>query len=397
MFLVGDFIPKNSKICLPLFDGGVVLANLEGPVCVVGLPPSGKVGVCLHSAPFEVPGKWAFSLANNHTMDFQEEGLRQTRQFLSGKGFEYAGAGENEVAARRPMILAEHGKRIAVFSCCERQFGMATERSAGVAEMGVWLYEAIRSIKARGEADWVIVSCHAASEFCPWPAPSLRNFYHSLVDVGADVIHGHHSHVPQGWEVYKGKPIFFGLGNFIVKIDDWRGSVHYGWSNVVEINWRADKIHWCVRPYFLAMKEGVIHCNPVTPEQQALADDYMGKANFALTSPMNCEACWQEAACRLYPRLYEQPLRAASSANRRLSTRDCVRKLFFAFGDVVRAVAGRELKTRRSGHYAKVLYNYLNCASHVELIRTALGVETGVLPDMRTRETSKLAEEIIVV
>ena len=144
------------------------------------------------------------------------------------------------------------------------------------------------------------------------------------------------------------------------------------------------------------MKDGVIHCNSATPEQQALADDYMGKANFALTSSTNCEACWQEAACRLYPSLYEQPLRAASSANRRLSIRNRVRKLVFVFGDVVRSVVGRELKTRRSGHYAKVLYNYLNCASHVELIRTALGVETGVLPDMRTKEISKTAEGLFL-
>ena len=99
-------------------------------------------------------------------------------------------------------MLEENGCKIAVLCCCERQFGIAHDNIAGCAEMGVWLYGAIREIKQTKSADYIIVSCHAASEFSPWVSPKLRSFYHSLVEAGADCIHGHHSHVPQGYEVY---------------------------------------------------------------------------------------------------------------------------------------------------------------------------------------------------
>jgi poly-gamma-glutamate synthesis protein (capsule biosynthesis protein) len=397
MLLVGDFIPKSLKVQLPEhFGRELVLANLEGPVCAEGLPVSNKVGECLHTTPFDIPGQWAFALANNHMMDFQEEGLRQTRDFLSAKGYAFAGAGDTEEEARKPMFLEEDGKRIAVFSCCERQFGVATPDSAGVAAMGVWLYEAIRSVKARGEADFVIVSCHAASEFCPWPAPQLRDFYHSLVDAGADVIHGHHAHVPQGWETYKDKPIFYGLGNFVVNVDDWGDFPHYRWSYVATVHFEGQQAVWSVEPFSLFSKNGTILCQRLDDELQKIVDQYAVAVNFPFESDGQVEACWQEAACRLYPSLYEQPLRATSCGSRRLSPRQRVRKLFFAGGDILRALVGREITTNRSIYYAKALYNLFNCPSHVELIQTALGVQTGVIPDLRTPETAHAADELLL-
>ena len=81
MLLAGDFIPKALKVQLPAcFNKELVLANLEGPVCADGLHVSNKVGVHLHSVPFDIPCRWAFSLANNHLMDFREEGLLQARR-----------------------------------------------------------------------------------------------------------------------------------------------------------------------------------------------------------------------------------------------------------------------------------------------------------------------------
>lgn len=397
MLLAGDFIPKAFKVKLPeCFRRELVLANLEGPVCVDGLPVSNKVGVCLHSAPFDIPGRWAFALANNHMMDFCEEGLCQTRTFLKGKGYSFAGAGDTEEEARKPMLLEENGVRIAIFSCCERQFGMATETTAGCAAMGVWLYDAIRSVKTSNKADRVIVSCHASSEFCPWPSPQLREFYHSLIDAGADCIHGHHAHVPQGYEEYNGSPIFYGLGNFVVKVDDWGTFPHYKWSYVANVRFESKRVVWTIKPFSLAIYQNMIVCKDATDEQQEFFDRYTSLVNFAFVSEGNVMRCWQEATCRLYTRLYEQTLRVTSSGQSVLSIRDRLRKLFFASGDIFRAFIGYEIKTKKSIHYAKVVYNYFNCDSHVELIRTALGVRTGVMPDVRTQETARIADEIMV-
>ena len=395
MLLAGDFIPKGLRVQVPEnFCRELILANLEGPVCADGVPISNKVGVCLHSVPFDIPGRWAFGLANNHTMDFREEGLHQTRTFLQDKGYLFAGAGDTEDEARKPMILEENGMRIAVFSCCERQFGMATEVTAGCAEMGTWLYEAIRSVKESNKADRVIVSCHAASEFCPWPSPQLREFYHSLIDSGADVIHGHHSHVPQGWEVYRGSPIFYGLGNFVVEPTAWASNPHQLWSFVADVHFLKDGVSYTVTPYCVKSGEGMVAICPV--EEDAKVRAYQNAVNVPLsTSPsVSLESVWQETSVRLYPKIYSQAIRAPGVEGRKLSLRDRLRKTYFAFRDLGYALCGREWVTEKNMFYAKCLYNYFNCSSHQQVISTALGILTGIIPDLRTNESRYLLEEV---
>ena len=398
MILVGDFIPKTLGVKMPdEFRGQLVLANLEGPICDDGLPTSNKVGVCLHTSKkmFECSEcsnvridesvRLAFSLANNHTMDFCEEGLRQTKEVLDAHGIPYAGAGANEEEARRPMILEEDGHRIAVFSCCERQFGMAIEDTTGCAAKGPWLYSAIHEVKASGQADFVIVSCHAASEFSPWPCPVLRDFYHSLIDAGADCIHGHHSHVPQGFEEYHGKPIFYGLGNFVVRTPDWGTFRHYLWSVVAMVHFADLRVTWQAIPYDVAVSLGMIS---VSESNDVSVLEYMNVVNRPLSGMLNLEGCWQDASCRLYPRLYAQGLRMPSVVATPLSFRDRIRKLYFAVGDVMRAILGHEMVSAKSVHYGKVSFNIFNCESHVEMIRTALGVAAGIIPDCRTEGTT---------
>ena len=96
---------------------------------------------------------------------------------------------------------------------------------------------------------------------------------------------------------------------------------------------------------------------------------------------------------KLYHRLYEQNLRIASVERVRLSVRDRLRKILFAAGDIIRALLGRELPTTRSKFYGRVVYNFFNCESHVDMISTALGVLTGSVKDERGKLTGELEEE----
>ncbi len=398
MILAGDFIPKNYMIRLPdEFRSQIVLANLEGPICEDGLPMSDKVGVCLHTTSseqlFESIGTFAFSLANNHMMDFREEGLLQTQQALAAHNIPFAGAGRCEVDACKPMILNENGKRVAVFCCCERQFGMATEETVGCAEKNVWLYNAIRKIKQSGKADYVIVSCHAASEFSLWVSPALHDFYHSLIDAGADCIQGHHSHVPQGYEKYKGRPIFYGLGNFLVDPKMWVSNPDQLWSIVVDVKF-GDTIEWYIMPYVVncSSDSQTLVVEKITDKSRA--SEYMSAANFQFLSRERLIGCWQEASVRIYHKLYEQTLRAPSTVRRRLSMRDVLRKGMFALKDLLNIATFSEYPTRKSMRYAKTIYNYFNCESHVQMISTALGVLTGSEDDLRTPEMSCLADKM---
>ena len=75
--------------------------------------------------------------------------------------------------------------------------------------------------------------------------------------------------------------------------------------------------------------------------------------------------------------------------------KDRLRKLYFMLGDLFRIILGRERVTVRSRYYGKVFSNIFNCESHVETIRTALGIWSGQLPDLRTEETKRLAREMM--
>ena len=399
MLLAGDFIPQNRLVSLPdSFRRQTILANLEGPVCSDGLRKSEKVGLCLHTTArkgmFDTLPRFAFSLANNHLMDYSEEGLRQTVQILGQSSIPWAGAGKNEAEARKPMILEEEGKRIAVFCCCERQFGMATRNTAGCASMGVWLYSAIRKIKASGEADLVIVSCHAASEYSPWVSPTLHDFYHTLVDVGADCIHGHHAHVPQGYEEYKGRPIFYGLGNFVVDPGMWCGNPHQLWSLVVDIRFGKGKVEWSLKPFAVTLTSDILTVSCIAEDDECGYADYLDCANAQFATKDILEACWQEVCVRLYHKLYEQRLRASQVSPCRLSVRDVLRKLMLVIMDFWSIVSLGRKPTNWSRYYAKVLYNYFNCQSHVDSISTALAVLTGSEVDLRSAETRRLAEKL---
>jgi len=372
MYMTGDFVPQKTIPIVPDFGDEWVLANLEGPVCADNLKQAEKVGAHLHSTPFVLDGKWAFSLANNHLMDFGAEGLSQTREFLAQRNKDmptlWAGAGDNFSEASKPMIIEESGQRIAVLSCCERQFGMAGENIPGVAAKGAWLYSSISMLKA--EVDFIVVSCHCASEFSTAISPQLQKFYHSLIDAGVDVVHGHHSHVPQGWEEYKGRPIFYGLGNFVVDAKDWQTNPSYKWSLIANVKFSRNGIKWHVYPH---------------GETPLDVSDYLARANLGFSNPSLMTALWQDSCVRLYHKIYEQNLKAHPVETLKLSTRDRLKCLYFAFVDFWQALWGRRCPSSRSIFYARVVYNYFNCESHVDVISTALGVLTGSIPDERER------------
>lgn len=396
MILAGDFVPQGlTPLCEDLPEDEIVLANLEGPICDDGLKRATKVGISLHSKPFPVKGKWAFSLANNHLMDFGEQGRIQTEEFLKKNGCSFAGAGHDESSARKPMILEEHGVKVAVLSCCERQFGIANDRQSGCAEKGLWLLDEVKRVKEKKIADYVIVSCHAASEFSPFISPRLRDFYHRLINSGCDVIHGHHAHVPQGWETYDKSLIFYGLGNFVVDAEAWNGG-NRDWSNVAHLRFDANGVSLIsIKPYSVSRENGYVKTRRIMGGRCVQCAKYTEAVLCQLHDNALCESVWQEVCIILYHRIYEQLLRAASTEVVRLTLRDRMRKAYFACCDLIRAGIGWEHVTNKSLFYARCMYNYFNCESHVDMISTALGVLTGGIADRRTEESRRIVMEAL--
>lgn len=160
----------------------------------------------------------AVSLANNHVPNFGEQGILDTLALLHAVGIQTAGAGKNLAQALQPAVITKNGLTIAFLAYNDtdvvpESYG-ASDQHAGTAFMDIpTMQTAVR--QANDDADIVVVSMHSGIEYAPTPNASQQRFAYAAIDAGADLVLGHHPHVVQPAELYKGKYIFYSLGNFI--------------------------------------------------------------------------------------------------------------------------------------------------------------------------------------
>lgn len=171
------------------------------------------------------------SLANNHVLDWGSSGLSETLETIALAGITPAGAGQTRRQAELPAVMEIPGKgRVLVFSFGTVTSGIppdwaATAESAGVnlkdlSENTVNdLAEVVDEIRRPG--DVVVASMHWGGNW-GYEIPEVqRQFAHRLIEeAGIDIIYGHSSHHVKGMEVYRGKPILYGCGDFI---NDYEG------------------------------------------------------------------------------------------------------------------------------------------------------------------------------
>ncbi|ANA39074.1 MULTISPECIES: CapA family protein [Geobacter] len=197
----------------------LVVGNLEAPLTEGGrefrakrfrFKASPAAAAALKRAGFSV-----MTLANNHMMDFGAEGLSDTIRHLNRNGIAFAGAGSSIADARREASVAVRGQTVAflAYSLTQPIEFFAAAGRPGTAPGYAGHYPAdIRRV--RSSADHVVVSFHWGQERAALPSPHQIEAAHRAIDAGADVVIGHHPHVLQGIEIYRGKPIFYSLGNF---------------------------------------------------------------------------------------------------------------------------------------------------------------------------------------
>lgn len=177
-------------------------------------------------------------IANNHVLDFGLGGLDQTLGALADAGLRTAGAGRDAGEARRPAIVPlGGGGRVLVFSCGTASSGIPRGWAANGAHGGVdfvaepsgaaaaAITRRVRRTKRPG--DIVIVSVHWGTNWGFGISRDEVGFAHALVDGGADVVHGHSSHHPRPVELYRGKPILYGCGDFVDDYEGIRGHERY--------------------------------------------------------------------------------------------------------------------------------------------------------------------------
>lgn len=193
-------------------------------------------GIHYRMHPRNVPvltaaGVDACVLGNNHVLDWGHEGLVETIEVLAGDGIAVAGAGTDEASARAPASLETGRGRILLYALGTPSAGVPSSWAAGADGAGVNVMReldatgadrVIRDVEAaRRPGDWVIVSIHWGGNWGYDVPAEQRWFAHRLIDSGViDLVYGHSSHHPKGIEVYRGRAILYGAGDFL---NDYEG------------------------------------------------------------------------------------------------------------------------------------------------------------------------------
>ncbi|XES78166.1 MAG: CapA family protein [Candidatus Bathyarchaeia archaeon] len=209
----------------------VRVANLETSITQRSHPWVGKSvtyrmnpknALCLLRAHID-----CVALANNHVLDYGYSGLSETLQSLQKIEVQYAGAGKNVEEARRPAVLSVPEKgRVLFFAYCTLDGGVpkdwaATENRPGVNLLQDYskqtvkrIHNQVKRFKKRG--DLVVFSVHYGQNWGYSIEADPTTFFHELIDdAGVDLVYGHSSHHVKGIEVYGGKLILYGCGDFL--------------------------------------------------------------------------------------------------------------------------------------------------------------------------------------
>ena len=158
------------------------------------------------------------NLANNHGYDQGPEGLLDSIRNIRHAGLVPVGAGANEGEADRAAFVDVKGWRIAILGVgqvLDPLDQVAVGDRPGTA-VGPDFPRALRAIgQAEAEADLVLVTIHWGVELDTQPRAEQVEQARRMIEAGADAIFGHHSHRLQPVDTYRGRPIFYGLGNFV--------------------------------------------------------------------------------------------------------------------------------------------------------------------------------------
>lgn len=156
----------------------------------------------------------AVTMANNHILDYGNKGVTDTFKELVDHKIKYIGAGNDLTEAKKPLSLHKDGMKIAILNFCENEWSIAEDDLPGANPMDV-IDNTNQIREAKASHDKVIVIVHGGHEYYNLPSPRMQKQYRFYADQGADIVVGHHTHCISGYEVYKGVPIYYSLGNFL--------------------------------------------------------------------------------------------------------------------------------------------------------------------------------------
>ena len=272
--IAGDFSPRATlneackrldKVILtdimPLVsDCQFKIVNFETTIDTPEAKPIKKNGPALKSceesvAVLKSAGFNVLTLANNHILDYSSIGLEHTLNVIRANGLPYVGVGSDLKSASETLYLESEGETLAIINCCENEFSIATDKTAGANPLNpIQQYYAIK--EAREKADYIVVITHGGHEYFQLPSPRMQETYRFFIDAGADALVNHHQHCYSGYEVYNGKPIFYGIGNFCFDKKNINAP-HSEWNDgfIVKLDLKKGSLSYELIPYIQCLNE----------------------------------------------------------------------------------------------------------------------------------------------
>ncbi len=215
----GDvWLPTGATLNMPSWCLDGLVVNLEGPITSRGSAASGKILLATDAEKFEKAFErppLAACLANNHIMDFGETGFSDTISFFEKSGIKFFGAGSFEDSCNNPLVLRANGVKVGLmgYVCPTTHPIWATEKSSGVAPMDLNRIRTDMAVAQGKGAERFVVHLHWGCEQVGLPKPEDVEFSAQLMEMGVDLIIGHHAHCRQPIALVGKQAVCFGLGN----------------------------------------------------------------------------------------------------------------------------------------------------------------------------------------
>lgn len=203
----------SDEVLTRLSEAEFCIANLESPIVSCNSEDSLKFAA---NAELLEYFKWVdcFSLSNNHINDFGTQGMTETIEALDCKEINHNGLYKDEY---HPFLIELNGEQIAVITCADMmnyEFSDDCPYKTLRVNHPTEIEDCIKHYKAQGY--FVILYAHVGMLFTRFPNPVIRDFLHSMVDVGADCIVTAHPHCLGGYEYYNERLIVYSLGDFLM-------------------------------------------------------------------------------------------------------------------------------------------------------------------------------------
>lgn len=219
----GNFSYPFVKVTPFLSEADVTFVNLENAI-IENCPKQGKGSFTFCTSPeiaqgLHLAGVDIVTLANNHSGNYGEEGLLETKDFLNKMGIKWVDGTNCEVIEKNDIKFAFVGLNFIYRELTQKDLTLITE--------------------CKQKSDVLIVSPHWGEEYKAVASSMQQIAGKKIIDAGADVIIGHHPHWVQNYEEYQGKPIYYSLGNFIFD-QMWSEETKKGL--VVKMTFEKDKI-----------------------------------------------------------------------------------------------------------------------------------------------------------